>query len=224
MTPSHDARQRKSPFGRTFGDLPGCSATAVMMVRDLLRRTRPSCECPMDPEALVKRYQTAIQSGIRATCARHRVTGNDASDLTSALWAHVLDDDARVLRLFEGRSSIRTYLFRILDRAAKEFVTREVTKRRVEVSSSDSILSDTPLPAGDMHRFRSDSAAILDSIFVEEIAGSLSVADRSVLQQYLEGWRCVEIGRSLGISARAADHRVRRILAKLRARFGTAAP
>jgi RNA polymerase sigma factor for flagellar operon FliA len=61
-------------------------------------------------------HQEPIERALAAVCGRHRLPAADREEFSSACRLHFLDDDARVLRSFEGRSSIQTFLFAVATR------------------------------------------------------------------------------------------------------------
>jgi RNA polymerase sigma factor (sigma-70 family) len=59
-------------------------------------------------------HRALIEQAIAAVCRRHRLSGTDAEDFSSAVRLHLLDDDCSVLRRFEGRSSLKTFLVAVV--------------------------------------------------------------------------------------------------------------
>jgi RNA polymerase sigma factor for flagellar operon FliA len=54
---------------------------------------------------------------------RHRLSANDAEDFRSHVAVKLLDDDCAVLRKFQGRSSLRTYLTIVIGRLLLDYRT-----------------------------------------------------------------------------------------------------
>lgn len=59
-------------------------------------------------------HRAPIEQAIAAVCRRHRLYGIDAEDFSSAVRLHLLEDDCAVLRRFEGRSSLKTFLVAVV--------------------------------------------------------------------------------------------------------------
>src|SRR5262249_55699200 len=58
-------------------------------------------------------------------CRRHRLTSADANDFRSDVRAHFIDRDYEVLRRFEGRSSLATYVTVVVQRLFFDFRNRQ---------------------------------------------------------------------------------------------------
>ena len=55
-----------------------------------------------------------IDDAITAVCRRRRLPPDEADDFGSEARLHLIKDDYAVLRAFQERSSLRTYLFAVL--------------------------------------------------------------------------------------------------------------
>lgn len=64
----------------------------------------------MGPEELFRENLQLIGRIVDRVCRNARLFGADAEDLASAFRVHLMDDDYAVLRRFEGRCSLVTYL------------------------------------------------------------------------------------------------------------------
>lgn len=62
-----------------------------------------------------------IELALGAVCRRHRLYGADAEDFASVARLHLIEDDYLVLRRFEGRSSLRTYLTIVITRCFQDW-------------------------------------------------------------------------------------------------------
>ena len=51
-----------------------------------------------------------VEHAIEAVCRRHRIPHAERLELGSWVWLKILDKEKQVLRHFEGRSSLTTYL------------------------------------------------------------------------------------------------------------------
>ena len=62
-----------------------------------------------------------IERTLASVCRRHSVYGADAEDFSSTARLHLLEDDYAVLRRFEGRSSLPTYLTVVITRQFQDW-------------------------------------------------------------------------------------------------------
>jgi RNA polymerase sigma factor for flagellar operon FliA len=76
-----------------------------------------------------------IESVLGAVCRRHRLYGVDAEDFSSIARLHLIDDGHRVLRRFEGRSSLRTYLTIVITRCYQDWRNARWGKWRVSAEA-----------------------------------------------------------------------------------------
>jgi RNA polymerase sigma factor for flagellar operon FliA len=67
-------------------------------------------------EALLLSQLPLIERVIAATCARYRLSAADADDFSSHVKLRLVEDDYSILRRFEGRSSLGTYLTIVIQR------------------------------------------------------------------------------------------------------------
>jgi RNA polymerase sigma factor (sigma-70 family) len=67
-------------------------------------------------EAVFAAASPAVEEAIRVVTSRRRCRPEEAEELASAAHLRVVEDDYRLLRLHEGRSSLRTYLVVVFDR------------------------------------------------------------------------------------------------------------
>jgi RNA polymerase sigma factor (sigma-70 family) len=61
-------------------------------------------------------HQTLIADVIRSVTRRRRLSQEDAEDFAGTVTLRLLADDCAVLQRFEGRSSLRTFLVRVVER------------------------------------------------------------------------------------------------------------
>jgi RNA polymerase sigma factor (sigma-70 family) len=66
--------------------------------------------------ALFSRHYELIVEVIRQVVRRRRVPRDEAEDFAGDVIVRLLEDDCAVLRRFEGRSQLRTFLLRVVDR------------------------------------------------------------------------------------------------------------
>jgi RNA polymerase sigma factor (sigma-70 family) len=67
-------------------------------------------------EALFVSQLDVIERVIASACGRHHVTAPDAQDFSSHVKLKLIDSDYAVLRKFQGRSSLHTYLKIVIER------------------------------------------------------------------------------------------------------------
>jgi RNA polymerase sigma factor for flagellar operon FliA len=73
------------------------------------------------PGALFLAHQAAIESVIRFVCRRRGLRGDAADDFASEVRLRLVESNYEVLRKFEGRSSIQTYLTVVIQRLALDY-------------------------------------------------------------------------------------------------------
>ena len=84
----------------------------------------------MSRDDLYSTHADTIESVIKAVCRRHRLTRDRADDLASRIHLKLIENDYAVLRQFQGRSSIRTYLVTVVERVLLDWRTGEWGKWR----------------------------------------------------------------------------------------------
>jgi RNA polymerase sigma factor (sigma-70 family) len=67
-------------------------------------------------QTLYLSHAEAIENAIRIVSRRHRLSGPDAEDFASSVRVKLLEDDCAVLRGFQQRSSIQTFLVAVVQR------------------------------------------------------------------------------------------------------------
>jgi RNA polymerase sigma factor for flagellar operon FliA len=72
-------------------------------------------------EGLYLSHRALIESALSAICRRHRLTADDADELASIVRLRLIEDDYAILRRFEGRSSLRTYLLAVITHCFQDF-------------------------------------------------------------------------------------------------------
>ncbi len=123
-----------------------------------------------------------------------RLTGDDVDDLCAEVFLALLADDFAVLRRFEARCSLATYLSVV----ARRVVVREVSRRRKaealgHVPAHQSTLERAG--SGAVHERRID-----DGDEVESMLAGLESRDAEVVRMFhVQGKSYVDISRELGI-------------------------
>jgi RNA polymerase sigma factor (sigma-70 family) len=80
-------------------------------------------------------HQAAIEAGIRAVCRRHRLRPEDAEDFASQVRLHLIQDDCAVLRRFQGRSSLTTYIMAVVTHLGQDWRNARWGKWRPSVEA-----------------------------------------------------------------------------------------
>lgn len=57
-----------------------------------------------------------VEAAIRAICIRHSIYGDEAEEFASVIKLKLIEDDYKRLRDFRGNSSLKTYLYAIINR------------------------------------------------------------------------------------------------------------
>jgi RNA polymerase sigma factor (sigma-70 family) len=78
----------------------------------------------MEPNALFEAHRLWIQKVAEITCRRNSVWGDDAEDFASLAAMKVVENDFAVLRQFQGKADLKTYLATVVVRRFYEW-TRE---------------------------------------------------------------------------------------------------
>lgn len=75
----------------------------------------------MSFEHVYLEHRTVIDQAIGAVCRRHRLSTVEAQDFAGSVRLHLIERDYAVLRKFEGRSSIKSYLFAVIAHFAQDW-------------------------------------------------------------------------------------------------------
>ena len=75
----------------------------------------------MGSDDLYHLHRPAIEQAIRAVCRRQRLLPEDAEDFAGVVRLHLIDKDFAVLRRFEGRSSLGTYLLAVITHLGQDW-------------------------------------------------------------------------------------------------------
>src|SRR5436190_5298896 len=73
------------------------------------------------PGALYLAHRAVIESVIRFACRRRSLRGDDAEEFAAEVRLRLVESDYEILRKFEGRSSLQTYLTVVVQRLALDF-------------------------------------------------------------------------------------------------------
>ena len=72
-------------------------------------------------ERLYLSQHEVIERAIAAVCRRQGLSGADAEDFASVVRLRLVEDDYAVLRRFQGRSTLRTYLIAVITHCFQDF-------------------------------------------------------------------------------------------------------
>jgi RNA polymerase sigma factor for flagellar operon FliA len=81
----------------------------------------PQIDTNPGPNDLYLTHRPAIERAIRAVCRRHRMLTQDAEDFASEARMRLIQDNCAVLRRFERRSSISTYIRTVVTHLAQDW-------------------------------------------------------------------------------------------------------
>jgi RNA polymerase sigma-70 factor (ECF subfamily) len=160
---------------------------------------------------LVRRYQPALLRLAEATVGSQAV----AQEVTQDTWVAVM----RGVDRFEGRSSFKTWLFRILVNRARTAATREHRAGRAEAIDDERFdatgaWATPPEPWADRVEDRLDAAQLADR--VQSLLAHLPEAQREVVVlRDIDGVSAVDVAKVLGIT----DGNQRVLLHRARARL-----
>jgi RNA polymerase sigma factor for flagellar operon FliA len=116
--------QASSPVARTSYSTATAvlvRATAGAVLPRLAGAPCPAAPAPAPPvpaagRVLFDTHHPLIEDVVRHVIRRRRLRADEAEDFTSAVMLRLLEHDCAVLRSFEGRSSLRTFLVRVVER------------------------------------------------------------------------------------------------------------
>jgi RNA polymerase sigma-70 factor (ECF subfamily) len=142
-----------------------------------------------------------------ARCRSLMLSAADRDDLAAEVFFALVQDDFAVLRRFQRRSSLATYLTVV----ARRVVVRKLLARRGVATldaASESVASSDGRP----------EQRIADREEVERLLGTLHGAEAEVVRMYhLEGKTYQEISGATGVAANSLGPMLSRARAKLRA-------
>jgi RNA polymerase sigma factor (sigma-70 family) len=162
----------------------------------------------------------------RFVCRDARLSPADVDDFVSYVMLKLIDNDYAVLRKFEGRCEMSSYVIVVVRRAFSDFLARERGKYRpdrepvqrpVAVPLEEDVLPVPPVDELATDRAmgsRTVSAALRDAI------GELPAEEQTMLRlHFVAGWSVAEISRSMRIDQQNLYGRMRRICKTFRARL-----
>ena len=90
---------------------------------------------PMDPEAVFRENLSLIDRVLDRVCWRARLQGADAEDFASAARLALMDNDYTILRKYEGRSSLATFLAVVFEHLLADERVRQYGKWHVSAEA-----------------------------------------------------------------------------------------
>ena len=170
----------------------------------------PNVERSVEPnqesrfEEALRTYGAALERLARAYEAEADTRRDLLQEIFIALW--------RSLEGFDGRCSLRTWVYRVAHNTAATHVTRQLRMKRQAFVA----LEDVPEPAdqaeGEEAAGHRDEIALLYALIEQ-----LKPLDRQVMVAYLEGMDAASTAEITGLSARNVAtkiHRIKHILAR----------
>lgn len=162
-----------------------------------------------DFQAITRDHGPALRRLARGYEAEEARREDLFQEILVALW--------RALPGFEGRSSLRTWVFRVAHNVAATYVVKRRRDGLARAASIDDLADELPVIAIDR-----ESKDDLDRLAAAIRA--LRPADAQIVLLYLEGFEHAEIGEVTGLSREAVAVRVHRLKAALAATLQRRSP
>ena len=141
-----------------------------------------------------------------------RFSPEDVDDLCAEVFVRLLGDDFAILRRFQGKSSLATYLTVV----SRRIVVREVARRRFAEALGHVNAHHASFEKAQAH-IASDEQRIEDRELVKQMLEHLQPAEREVVKRFhLAGKSYREISSELGIAENTIGPTLSRARAKLR--------
>ena len=158
-----------------------------------------------------KDFGPAIERLARAYEAQADVRGDLVQDIHLALW--------RSLAVFDGRCSLRTWVYRVAHNTAASHVQRRRRGRFEQLASLDELerIADADDPEAAVGERRA-----LDRLM--RLVQALQAPDRQVVLLYLEDLDAAAIGEITGLSPGAVATKIHRLKAVLARQFAQGGP
>jgi len=140
-----------------------------------------------------------------------RLSADDIDDLCAEVFVQLLNDDFAVLRRFQGKSSLATYLTVV----ARRIVVREVARRRYAEAMGHVAAHQAAFEQA--HATVPNEQRVEDRELVAQMLENLSPAERVIVKRYhLGGKSYREISDELGVPENTIGPTLSRARAKLR--------
>jgi RNA polymerase sigma-70 factor (ECF subfamily) len=160
-------------------------------------------------EEAVEAYGPALVRLARAWESDPDARQDLLQELHLALW--------RSFKLFDGRCSLRTWVYRVAQNSATSHVLRSRNGRLKTLLSIEDIEDESALAANPEAGCAFEQSQILDRLYA--LIQRLNPIDRQVILLYLEGVDAASIGEVIGISPSYVATKIHRIKAILADRF-----
>lgn len=85
---------------------------------------------PVDYQSLLIQHLSHVDRVVQGVARRHQLSADDAEELTSVVRFKLIDKDFAILRKFEGRSAITTYLSLVVERLCLDYFNEQWGKWR----------------------------------------------------------------------------------------------
>lgn len=174
--------------------------------------------CGAGDEEAWERFDALYRPLVERVAARalkgwsQREAAAAAVDVAAEVFAHLLEDEGRVLASYAGRSSLSTWLAVLARRRAGRFIRRASRKSAPgELETPDALAGSGPSPSEVAH-VNERAQRVRDQL------AELSPRDRLALQLFYEGGKSYrEVAEALGVD----PARVGTLLARARARLAS---
>lgn len=90
---------------------------------------------PRDAESIFVSNLATVERIIASIARRHNIQGDDADDFASWVKLRLIDNDYAVLRKFEGRSAVTTYLTVVISNLFRDYRIKEWGRWRPSVAA-----------------------------------------------------------------------------------------
>jgi RNA polymerase sigma-70 factor (ECF subfamily) len=155
-------------------------------------------------ERVAAEYSASLERLARAHEANRSLQQDLLQDIHLALW--------RSLPEFEGRSSLRTWIFRVAHNVAATHLSRQKRQRTESMSTVDDLVLESDSPESAVTIDRERALELLTALIRR-----LKPIDRQLIVLHLEGLPADEIADVAGLSVTNVNtklHRIRELLAK----------
>jgi RNA polymerase sigma-70 factor (ECF subfamily) len=85
-------------------------------------------------DRFVRNHRLVVLKAVHAAAYRYRATAADVEDAAGEVFLELLEDDQKLLRSFEGKSALTTWLSVIAYRTAAREFSRRIRAREVETA------------------------------------------------------------------------------------------
>lgn len=151
-------------------------------------------------------YGAALERLVRVYEADAETRRDLLQEILIALW--------RSLDRFDGRCSLRTWVYRIAHNVAASHVTRQIRRKKQLFVGLDELPDPPNEPQSFSEQAKRDE---IDRMY--ELIAQLKPLDRQVMLAYLEGVDAASTAEITGLSAGSVATKIHRIKQILRSRF-----